>query len=339
MRRQIFALAIVIFGVVAATATAAETGHFMPGLPNFRDLAVPEPGFYGALYSYNYFTDRINDANGNKISSVTVTGPGGRSVSLSVDLNVKVYALAPMFIWVPKTKIFGARYGAYITPSFTNSNINSLLAAAGRTGQSLKTGQLNIADTFVQPLWLGWTGAHYDVSYGYGFYIPTGSYKINTLTLPVIGNVRSEAPDNAGLGFWTNQNQGALYLYPWKDRRLAIQNALTWEIHRKKRGFDITPGQNLTYNWGLTQFLPINKDKSLLAEVGPIGYNSLQVTNDSGTAALNPALHDRVHAVGVQFGVTHPKRGIVLNFRWLHEYSAVDRFQGSSIGFNFAIKL
>jgi hypothetical protein len=42
--------------------------------------------------------------------------------------------------------------------------------------------------------------------------------------------------------------------------------------------------------------------------------------------------------VGVQVGVTSQKRAITLNFSWLHEYSAVDRFQGNSVSVNFAAR-
>ncbi len=329
-------VSVVLVGAITAAAYAGEISHYAPGVANIRDLAVPEPGLYFLTYNYGYLTDTLNDAQGNKLSSVTL-GPGS-NVKLNVNVDVSAYALAPALIWVSKHKFLGAKYGAYVAPTFTNTSINGLISAADRAGRSASTGQFNVGDTFVQPLWLGWSGKHFEAAYAYGFYIPSGKYRIDTLAVPRVGAVRVEAPDNTGFGFWTNQNQGALYIYPWPDRRLAIQNGLTWEINQKKRGFDLTPGQNLTYNWGLSQFLPLKKDQSLLAEVGPTGYDSFQVSNDRGTASPNPGVHDRVHAVGVQIGMTAPKRGMVLNFRWLHEYSAVNRFQGSSIGLNFAMK-
>jgi len=158
------------------------------------------------------------------------------------------------------------------------------------------------------------------------------------VTLPVVGPVQTLSASNTGYGFWTNQNQGALYIYPWSDQRLAIENVLTWEIHRKKRNFDLTPGQNLTWSWGLSEYLPLTKDQNLLLEAGPTGYRSFQVSNDSGADATNAGVHDSVDAVGLQVGVTSVKRNITLNFSWLHEYSAVDRFQGNSIGLNFAAR-
>jgi hypothetical protein len=330
--------AILMGVVLTAPVYAAEVGHFVPGVANIRDYALPAPGFYGAVYNYGYRTNRLNDANGNQVTSVRVGGAGPLGVSVGVNVNVSAYALAPTFIWVAKPKIFGGRYGMLITPTFTNASINGLLSTAVGSGRSVKAGQFNVGDTYVQPLWLGWTGKHYDVSYSYGFYIPTGKYKATNVAVPVVGNVYAEAADNTGLGFWTNQNQGSVYLYPWADRRMAIQNSLTYEIHRKKRGFDLTPGQNLTWNWGISEFLPLKKDSSLLLEVGPAGYSVFQVTNDSGTAASNPSVHDHVHAAGIQAGITFPKRPVVLNAHWFHEYSSADRFQGNAVGLNLVFK-
>jgi len=119
---------------------------------------------------------------------------------------------------------------------------------------------------------------------------------------------------------------------------MAVESVVTWEIHRKKRGFDLTPGQNLTWNWGVSQYLPLKKDQSVMLELGPAGYSSFQVSDDAGSDARNPGVHDRVHAAGVQIGVTSVKPVLILNFQWRHEFSAVDRFQGDSIGLNFILK-
>ncbi len=335
MRCKTLALAsLIVMGVVmTVTAHAGEIGHFVPGVVNIRDLAVPPPGFYGVLYNYGYSTSRINDANGKQLSSVTI---GGRSYDIGVDVNV--YALAPTFIWSTEKKVLGAQYAAYFSPTFSNASINGMISSASGVGRSPSTGQFNIGDIFVEPVFLGWGGKKYHFSYGYGFYIPSGKYKTTTVTLPVVGSVTAEAADNIGLGFWTHQNQGALYLYPWPDQRLAIQNAFTWEIHGNKKSFDLKPGQNLTWNWGISQFLPLKKDKTVLMEVGPVGYSSFQVSDDSGTDARNPTVHDRVHAAGLQVGVTSVKRVMALNFHWFHEFSATDRFQGTAIGLNLTFK-
>jgi hypothetical protein len=119
---------VVLAGAItAAAAYAAEISHFTPGVMNIRDLAVPEPGLYVAIYSYGYFTDRLNDAAGNKLSSVTL-GPRS-NVTVGVNVHVSAYALAPMLAWVSKYKVLGAKYGAYVAPTFSNTSINGLISA------------------------------------------------------------------------------------------------------------------------------------------------------------------------------------------------------------------
>jgi len=264
-----FGSAILIGAITTATANA-QSVHYAPGSFNSRDLALPGPGLYGAIYNYGYLTSDLKGATGNQISSVTITGPGGRlSTTLNVSVNVNLYALAPALIWVPKTKVLGAKYGIMLNPTFANANLSGLLSRAQGAGQSVSAGQFNIGDTYVVPLWLDWAGKHYDAVATYGFYIPTGKYSIGTANVPVVGPVRVASPDNIGLGFWENQSQGVLYLYPWADKRMAVENALTWEVNRQTRGFDLTQGQYLTWNWGVSQYLPLKKDQSLFSRTGP----------------------------------------------------------------------
>jgi hypothetical protein len=328
-----------MIGMVAAVIASAQD-HYAPGVANIRDWTVPDPGIYGALYNYGLLTTSLNDANGNPINSLTITGPHGRSVTLKVGVNLNAYALAPMLIWVPKMpKIFGARYGSFVTPSFTNASLNGLVSTELGSGLSATAGQFNAGDIFVQPLWMDWGGKHYDVSYGYGFYIPSGSYKVETVAVPVIGDVRVASPGNTGLGFWENQNQGAFYYYPWADKRMALESLFTWEINQRKRDFNLKPGQHLTWNWGVSQYLPLKKDQSVLLEVGPAGYLSSENTADAGGDARNTTVYDHVYAAGIQVGMTLPKQMIVLNFHYFHEYSAVDQFKGNEYGLNLIVRL
>jgi len=56
------------------------------------------------------------------------------------------------------------------------------------------------------------------------------------------------------------------------NKATAVVAALTYELNGEKQGFDLTPGDNLTLSWGLSQLLPLKKDMSLLLEIGPAGY-------------------------------------------------------------------
>jgi len=317
---------------------ASEISHYTPGILNIRDFIVPDPGFYFVLYNYGYTTDRLNDRNGNQIKSITINPGPGPGVTLNLDVDVDSYAVAPTFIWVSDWKILGARYGAYIAPSFANTTVSAALSTETESGRGVDESFFGVGDLFVQPVWLGWSLTNWDFSLGYGFYAPVGKYNTDTVTYPVIGPVTVPANDNIGLGFWTQQIQGALAWYPWAHKATAVTAGLTYEINSKKEDFDITPGQNLTLNWGISQYLPLKKDGALLLEIGPAGYDSWQITDDTGSDARNPGVHDEVHAVGGQLGLTYAPWNAVLNFHYFYEFAAVDRFQGQSIGLSFAIK-
>jgi hypothetical protein len=52
-------------------------------------------------------------------------------------------------------------------------------------------------------------------------------------------------------------------------------------------------------------------------EVGPAGYDSWQTTDDTGSDARNPGVHDQVHGVGGQIGLTYTPWGCRTN--WFRE--------------------
>ncbi len=324
--------------LVTAVAQAGEIGHYAGGFMNIRDFFVPEPGFYGGVINYFYTTDRLNDRNGNKVSTVTVNPGGGPGVNLGVAVNLDMYVLAPSLIYVTDIKSLGIKYGALICPTFANASLEGALSTVTGRGGKAEGSSFDVGDMLVQPVMLGKTLEHWDFTLSYGFYAPIGKYNTETVTLPVVGPVKTESPDNIGFGFWTHQFQGAAAWYPWADKRMAIATALTYEFHGKKDGFDLTPGQNLTFNWGISQFLPLKKDHTLLLEVGPAGYDSWQITDDTGSAAANPSVHDEVHAVGGQVAFVYLPWKTALTFHDFYEFAAEDRFQGESFGVSLSKK-
>lgn len=321
----------------ATAATAGSISHYAGGLINIRDLIVPEEGFYGVLYNYYYQSGRLNDRNGNQVNSITINPGPGPGLTLNIQPDVDVYAIAPTLVWVTPYKPLGARFGMMIVTQFATASVGASLDTETGWGVNPDTSQFGIGDWYFQPLWLGWTLDHWDFSLGYGFYAPTGKYDTRIVSLPVVGNLRVADADNIGLGFWTNQFQGQVAWYPWTNKATAVTVALTYEINSEKEDFRLTPGHNLTMNWGISQYLPLTKDQQWLAEIGPAGYDSWQVTSDKGKDAANGVL-DQVHGVGGQVGVTSVPWETALNFHYFHEVAAQDRFRGHVFGLNLSKK-
>lgn len=332
---SVFALSLM---ATSLGARAAEIGHFNGGFLNIRDYFVPaEPGVYAALYNYYYTTDRLNDRHGDEISTVTLSPGPGPGIPVSLDVDVDLYAVSPAVIWEPDVKLLGARYAALVAPSFANASVSAALSIGSRIGGDADNASFDIGDMLVQPLWLGWSTDHFDVSAAYGFYAAVGKYDSNLRTVPVLGTVRVEDADNIGYGFWTHQLQGAVAWYPFDHKGTAVTSALTYENHRDKEDFDLQPGEHLTLNWGISQYVPLTGDQHLLLEIGPAGWSGWQISADSGSDASNNN-RDRVHAVGGQLGLTYVPWSLAVNFHGFYEYYTRDRFQGASLGLSLAKK-
>jgi hypothetical protein len=335
--KQSSSLVLAVSLSVAINSTrAGSIGHYNPGVMNIRDYLVPDPGLYGVLYNYYYNSGRFNDSSGHAINSVTISPGPGPGVTLDVRPELDVYAFAPALIWITPWNFCGIKYGAYIAPTFANSSIEAEVTTLRGRGINASHSSFGVGDMFVQPVWLGYSPTNWDFGLAYGFYAPVGRYSVETVTLPVVGPVTTGSPDNIGLGYWTHQVQGAAAWYPWADKRMAVMAALTYQINTKKRDLDVTPGQHLTLNWGISQYLPLTKDQKLLLEVGPSGYDDWQITDDSGGGADQNRV--QVHAAGGQAGLTYVPWNAALNFHAFYEYSANSRPQGVSYQLSVALK-
>jgi hypothetical protein len=91
----------------------------------------------------------------------SVPSPSILAAGRAWDVNVDLYAVSPVFIWVSDWQVLGAKYAAYIAPSFANASIGAALATVSGRGISRENdsefgvgGQLGL--TYVP--WLGWRG-------------------------------------------------------------------------------------------------------------------------------------------------------------------------------------
>jgi len=292
-------------------AWAGQLGHTAPGVFNIRDLLMPEAGFYVVPYFIWYNADTFKDRNGNAVTSINA-GP----VTLNLDTSVRSYTFVPALVWVSKWEILGARYGMQIMPTFGNMTFQAALRTETGFGIGLDESSYGVGDLGVRPIWLNWEGEHYSINTMYGFFAPTGRYS-------------NGASDNIGLGFWTQEFTLATAWFPWKHRGTAVTLTGTYEIQSKMQGVNITPGNRVSLNWGISQYLPLNEANSLILEVGPMGYSQWQVQHDHGSD-VNPSFNtkDQIHAAGGQVSLLYSPWKASLNFHSLQEFNARARFEG-----------
>jgi hypothetical protein len=326
MKKKLFTT-IAILAAALTSARASDVGHYNGGVYSIRDYFVPpDSGVYAGLYNYGYQTERLNDNNGNKIT----TGPLGGA---DINLDVKMYALAVPVIWVTPWDFLGAKYAAYIAPLFANSSLDANISTALGRGGSINHSSFGVGDLYAQPVWLDWAPEHWDLMLAYGFYAPIGKYDTTTFA-----GVTLDSPNSIGLGYWTQQVQGGVAWYPWTNKATAVTAVLTYEYNSIQQDTGIRYGQLLTLNWGISQYLPLNKDQTLLLEVGPAGYDAFQISNNTGDVTGNPNDHSQVQSVGGQIGLTYLPWDLVLNFHGFYEYYAANRVQGASFGINLVKK-
>jgi len=304
---------------VAAPARAGELGHYSPAIADIRDYMMPaKPGFYFKEYDLFYTTHTFKDRNGDSVKSFPL--PGGGTATPKIDVNL--FVLAPTFMWLPDWDVLGGHYGAYIIPTFGNTSLGASLRTETGFGRSVDDSSFGVGDLFVEPLWLGWNREHWDFNVGYGFYAPVGKYD-------------SGAADNIGLGFWSHQLQGAVAWYPVKDRTTAIVAAVTYEFNQEVKDSDITPGQRLSINLGADQLVPLGASGFVL-DLGAGLYGQWQTTNDTGSEALQPGVHDQVYGIGPEIGLIYVPWEAAATLKWQHEFLAHNRFEGDYLTLNFA---
>jgi hypothetical protein len=312
------AILVCMFLGGASSALAQQKGQWVPGQFGLNAGVILDPGITYANLALNYSSSQLNGPNGNAVSSITGT------YSFWVDENIIYY--------VPKHKFLGGYFMPYIGLNYANGEL-----VANITGTNLNTGGggSGFADTYVQPLNLGWHfGKRVDFTAGYGFTAPTGRFT-------------QGASNNVGSGYWGNDITSGTTLYMSKNQGTTANLATVWEFHGQTSGTNKTPGETFTMEWGFGQVLPLKKDMSRLLQLGMVGYDQWQVSANGGTIPNPlpigpPALpasaipYYSVHAIGVQSNLILPTKNLVAFFKYYDEYRALARPEGRTFVFGFS---
>jgi hypothetical protein len=306
---KVLLLALIVVGF-ASPLLGQQKGQWVPGQFGLNAGVIPEPGVTYANLALNYSAGTLNNSSGNGIPGINGT------YSFWVDENI--------FYYVPKHKFLGGYFMPYVALNYANGEL-----VANLTGTNLSTGGggSGFADMFVQPVNLGWHLKRADVAVGYAFTAPTGRFTAG-------------ASDNVGSGYWGNNITSGTTFYITKNKGTSANLSTDWEVHGKKSGTNLTPGQAFTDEWGIGQVLPLKKDFSRLLQLGLVGYDQWQVSSNGGTVTVAgipvPASilpYYSVHGIGFQSNFILPAKDLALFFKYYDEYSAKARPEGRTIVF------
>lgn len=305
MRYRIIQFAFLLTGLVVLTTSqgwSGETAHYYPGIAGVRDFIMPPAGFYYLQYNAYYHSDSFRDKDGKKVDSIEVAGK-----KVDIDTTVDMWTIVPTFVWSTDCTILGARYAGFGQFSFGQGNLQ---AEAEVLDQSIgnNTSSFGLGDLYVQPLWLGWHWTHFDLSAATGVWAPIGKYSAG-------------ANDNVGLGYWSFDFVFNGTYYPFKNQATALSATVMYEINTKREGVDIRPGDHVTLELGISQYL------SERLELGLSAYGQWQVTNDGGADAVN-VVHDQLYGAGGQIAYWFVKNKFYGSLRYIKQFEARDRFEG-----------
>jgi hypothetical protein len=295
---------------------AQQKPQWMPGQYGLNAGILPSPGFTYANITINYNAGAFNGPNGN---AIPVIG------------TYNVWAVENIFFWVADQKVLGGNLGSYVMfPTPATGSLDADITDRNFPNLSASVGGAGLADLFLQPVNLGWHLSRADLQVMEGLMIPTGRYSPG-------------ATNNVGTGYLGNHLQTGTTFYITKNKGTSANLFTDWEVHGARQGTNNTsmkPGQAFTDEWGLGQVLPLKKDQSQLLQLGGIGYDQWQITDDVGSVPLGPLIvdarmlpHYSVHAAGGEATYIVPAANLTLNFKYEHEYSAHSHTRGNTIVF------
>ena len=281
-----------------SSASAQVRGVYPLGMTATNSGVTPEAGFTYTNQFLFYSRSELKDSTGQ----VTATGQN----SVIMDMN--------SIVWVAKKAIpplGGAIYSCVATLPIANNSLSS-------DTEGPISGGGGFADSYYQPLILGWQTERADVRLNYGFLAPTGQYN-------------STSSNNVGSGYWTHTIASGQTLYLTSNKATVLSAFELYEFHTTQQGTNIHPGENLNLDYSVTRIFPLGQNLRL--QLGPVGYEQWQTTDKTGPTITpaQSAAHYRVNSLGFASNLLLPARKVTLGFKYFGEFSNKSTFQGYSV--------
>ena len=242
------------------------------------------------------------------IQAASVPPPGNYYLGYMVDYNIEqfkapgsstdlpghntgtVVALANRFVWISNHKFLGADFGmeTIIPVIGTSLTINAASISETQTG---------LGDVYLGPLVLGWHGAKWDAVAAAGVWLDSAT---------------SSTPAAPGKGFRSTMLTGGATYYFDDAKSISGSALMRFETNSEKsNGF--RPGNQISLEWSIAKAMgPV--------QIGVVGYDQVQVSNDSGTgASSNNASR---HAIGAEIVMPILSAGVFLKAAAYKEYQS-----------------
>lgn len=310
--------------VFAQTLSPLQTGHYSPAFSNVRDMAKGAPGLAIVWYNSYLWANKYADKDGNLYSDIPLDKllPGAGLPPTDLDVSMTSFATVPAFFYgVPKPVLGGAQWMIGVVPNYMWADASYVTEQKGgvidTTLNQSGSGKLSgFGDLYVAPLGLTWGLDHWDLTFYYGFTAPTGRYETG-------------AEDNLGLGFWTHQPQFFTYYYPHVDQSTALMLALTYELNGEVKDEDFNPGNRLTLEYGISQYLT---DR---LELGIIGGTNWQVSDDKGEDVFwDPSVRDKKSTLAFTAGYWAWEQRLQLSVKYAFDFALAQRFKTNMLMLN-----
>jgi hypothetical protein len=282
--------------IALGSAQGQNRGVYPLGMSAIGSGVMPAAGFTYSNSFLFYSRNRSVGADG----AVLATG----SNSVLMDMNG--------FVWGSSKQVFGgARLAASATLPIANNSLASDVGGAISGGGGF-------ADSYYQPVILGWGTERAEIKAIYGFLAPTGRFDAGE-------------DDNVGSGYWTHVVASGQTFYLTADKRTAVSAFQMYEFHGTQESTGIRPGQTLDLDYSVTRSFPLREDMQL--QLGLVGYEEWQTTDKTGPTVTpeQAAAHYSVNALGFTANLGFPAREVGLGFKYFKEFSNRSTFQGNSL--------
>ncbi len=316
LKRNMKAPTRILFALALAWPAGAQfNGHNLLGDFGLMAGSQAPPGFYAGYLTARYSTD-------------TLRGPQGGTLPGSGERSLETYAHMGVVNWVLDKKVLGANIGGMAAFPVMNLAIDF-------PGLDFGPQEFGYADTYVQPINLGWKTSRADAIVGYGFSAPNGRYEPG-------------GDGNRGRGFWSHEFSLGSTVYFNEARTWHVATTGFYETHTRRKGDDVRVGDTLTLEGGL------GKTVMQIINVGAAYYAHWKVTTDDvpridelpenigGIAQDIIGTKHRVYGVGPEFSIFLPTKmdgnnvesGLNFVVRYFWETGAINKTEGRSFLFS-----